>query len=93
MEVVEFEDLMKALDVTTDEALRYTMYFDYVREKSEKRLWQHYGIRQFYISISYLGGGYYAVVRRVRGIVQYDEVKELEKFEWDRAWIFRLCLS
>ena len=82
-------ELIQEIDVRTSEALAYAMYFDYVRKRRKGLMWDHYTIRAFILSISYMGEGYYSVLRKVKDEILFRDISELEKFKWLRGWIFQ----
>jgi len=82
-------ELMKSIQVTTDEAAAYVKYFDYLRRKGLKRSWAHFKVRFFELSVSYMGEGYYSALMKVDETVKFAELEEVEGYKWLKGWIFQ----
>lgn len=82
-------ELLQEVDISTAEASAYVKYFDYLRVNGLKRNWQHYTIRAFILSVSYLGSGYYSALRKVKDEILFRELSELTGVDWLKGWIFQ----
>lgn len=86
---VDIISLLEEVDVTTQEALAYTKYFDFLRQKGRREKWEKFTIRAFILSISEIKKGYYSVLRKVKDEVLFRDPAELDRYQWLKGWIFQ----
>lgn len=89
MGVMDIVELLKEVDISTAEAAAYVKYFDWRRQMGQVGSWEHFTVRAFILSVSYLGKGYYSALRKVKDVILFRDISELEKFKWLRGWIFQ----
>jgi len=87
--VVDIVELAKEIDISTQEALAYVKYFDYIRRQGYREKWKHFTVRLYILSVSDLGNGYYSALRNVKDEVLFRDLSELERYQWLRGWIFQ----
>lgn len=111
MGVLSIKELLREVDISTEEVIAYVKYFDWKRSRVRAggfeqfaaappnpprtpppRLcltWEHFTVRAFVLSVSYLGNGYYSALRKVKDTILFADISELDGFRWLKGWIFQ----